>query len=59
VLLPFALRHPALSLLYLTVLVLGLARAGRMLSRRQVRRALDALTGAALVAFGTRPAAEH
>ncbi len=59
VLLAYALSHAALSLVYLTVLVLGLARARRVLNRRRVRRALDALTGVALLSFGTRLATEH
>jgi len=59
VLLAFALSHAALSLVYLTVLVLGLTRARRLLGRRPVRRALDALTGVALLGFGARLATEH
>jgi threonine/homoserine/homoserine lactone efflux protein len=59
VLLALALSHAALSLVYLTLLVLGLARARRLLSRRPVRRALDALTGVALLGFGVRLAADR
>lgn len=55
----FALSHAVLSLAYLTVLVTGLARARQLLVRRRVRRALDAATGAALLGFGARLAAEH
>lgn len=59
VLLAFALSHAVLSLVYLTLLVFGLARARRLLSRRPVRRALDALTGVALLGFGARLATDH
>lgn len=58
-LLVFAFSHAALSLLYLTVLVSGLARVRTFLQRRRVRRCLDAATGAALIGFGARLAAEH
>lgn len=53
-----ALTHAVLSLLYLVFLVHGLHRARRLLSRRRVRRALDAVTGAALLGFGLRLAAD-
>jgi threonine/homoserine/homoserine lactone efflux protein len=59
VLLAFALSHAALSLIYLTLLVLGLDRARRLLNRRPVRRALDALTGVALLGFGARLATDQ
>lgn len=58
-LLAFALSHALLSLLYLLVLVAGLHRVRRVLSRRRVRRALDAATGTALAGFGARLAAEE
>ena len=58
-LLLLAWSHAALSLAYLLVLVTGLHGARRLLMRRRVRRALDAATGAALVGFGARLAAEH
>lgn len=48
----FALSHAALSLVYLLVLVTGLHRARAVLSKRKVRRGLDAATGAALLGFG-------
>ncbi|MGR6317269.1 LysE family transporter [Micromonospora soli] len=57
-LLAFALNHAVLSLAYLLVLVAALDRAGDLLSRRAVRRWLDGLTGAALLSFGARLAAE-
>ncbi|MGY1839239.1 MULTISPECIES: LysE family translocator [unclassified Modestobacter] len=58
-LLAFALSHAVLSLLYLLLLVAGMHRARRLLSRRPVRRALDAATGAALLGFGARLATER
>ncbi|SNS66955.1 Threonine/homoserine/homoserine lactone efflux protein [Asanoa hainanensis] len=58
VLVVFALTHAALGLLYSLLVVAGLHRVHRVLSRRRVRRALDAATGAALTAFGARLAAE-
>jgi threonine/homoserine/homoserine lactone efflux protein len=51
-LLAFALSHALLSLVYLLALVGGLDRARGVLSRRGVRRALDAVTGVALLGFG-------
>lgn len=59
VLLVFALSHALLSLLYLVVLVTGVARARRWLSRRRIRRGLDVATGGALVGFGARLAVAH
>jgi len=55
----FALSHAALGLGYLAGLVAVLHRARRVLSRRPVRRALDALTGTALLGFGVRLATER
>ena len=59
VLLLFGLTHAALSLGYLLIVVLGLHRIRRALSRRRVRRALDAATGAVLLGFGARLATEQ
>jgi threonine/homoserine/homoserine lactone efflux protein len=59
VLLLFALTHAALSLLYLLLLVAGMHQARRVLGRRPVRRALDAVTGLALLGFGVRLATER
>jgi threonine/homoserine/homoserine lactone efflux protein len=59
VLLAFALSHAVLSLLYLLVLVRVLHRARRVLSRRAVRRSLDAGTGTALLGFSARLAVER
>ena len=55
----FALSHAVLGLLYLSGLVAALHRARRVLSRRPVRRALDAVTGIALLGFGVRLATER
>jgi threonine/homoserine/homoserine lactone efflux protein len=57
-LLLLALSHAALSLVYLLVVVTGIARAKRVLTRRNVRRALDAGTGAALLGFSAKLATE-
>jgi threonine/homoserine/homoserine lactone efflux protein len=54
-----ALTHALLSLAYLLLLVAGLHRARRVLTRRPVRRTLDALTGIALLGFGGGLAREH
>ncbi|MEV0156181.1 LysE family translocator [Micromonospora sp. NPDC050686] len=59
VLLAFALSHAVLSLTYLNVLVGALDRARAVLSRRRVRRRLDALTGTALLGFSARLATER
>jgi threonine/homoserine/homoserine lactone efflux protein len=58
-LLAFAGSHAVLSLLYLLLLVAGMHRARRVLSRRRVRRALDAGTGVAMLGFGVRLATER
>ena len=58
-LLGYALSHAALGMLYLTGLTLLLSRARRLLSRRPVRRCLDAATGFALLGFGARLATER
>jgi threonine/homoserine/homoserine lactone efflux protein len=59
VLVVFALSHAVLSLSYLQLLVATLDRARRLLVRRRVRRAMDAVTGSALVGFGARLALAH
>jgi threonine/homoserine/homoserine lactone efflux protein len=59
VLLLFALSHAILSLLYLLALVTGLDLARVLLSRRHVRRTLDAATGLALLGFGAGLAVER
>ena len=57
-LLLFALSHALLSLLYLLVLGVCLHPARRVLSRRTVRRSLDAATVTALLGFSARLATE-
>ncbi len=59
VLLAFAESHAALSLIYLLTLTTFLHRLRQVLTRRTVRRALDALTGTALLAFGAKLAAQR
>ncbi len=54
VLLAYALTHAVLGLVWLGALVGELHLARRVLTRRPVRRALDAVTGCALLAFGAR-----
>jgi len=50
----FALSHALLSLVYLLVLTAFLHRVRRVLARRPVRRALDAVTGCTMIGFGAR-----
>lgn len=54
-----ATTHAVLGLAYLLLLVTGLHRARRALSRRRVRRALDAATGFALLGFSARLALQR
>ena len=54
-----ALTRAVLGLLYLLLLVAGMHRARAVLSRRPVRRALDAVTGTVLLGFGVRLATER
>jgi threonine/homoserine/homoserine lactone efflux protein len=49
----------AMTLTWLTAYAFAVARAGDVLRRPSVRRALDALVGAVLVAFGLRLATER
>ena len=58
-LLALAWSHAALSLAWLLVLTAGLDRVRGLLRRRTVRRGLDATTGAILLGFGARLAAER
>lgn len=58
-LLAYALSHALASLTYLLLLVAGLHRVRRALSRRTVRRALDAATGTALFGFSAKLASEQ
>ena len=48
----------AMTLVWLTAYAAAVARAGRFLRRSRVRRALDAVTGAVLVALGIRLATQ-
>jgi threonine/homoserine/homoserine lactone efflux protein len=48
----------AMTLLWLTAYAVAVARAGDLLRRARVRRALDAVTGTVLVAFGLRLATQ-
>ena len=56
-LLGLGLLFCALTLAWLSAYALALARAGDLLRRPRVRRALDAVTGTALVLLGIRLAA--
>jgi threonine/homoserine/homoserine lactone efflux protein len=58
-LLAFAWSHALLSLIYLLALTWGLHRARQLLVRRKVRRTMDGVTGAVLLGFSARLAAEH
>jgi threonine/homoserine/homoserine lactone efflux protein len=59
VLLALGLLYSALTLTWLTGYAVVVARAGDLLRRERVRRSLDAVTGAVLVAFGIRLATER
>jgi threonine/homoserine/homoserine lactone efflux protein len=58
-LLAFAWSHAALSVAYLVALSTGLAKARSLLASRRVRRTMDTATGAVLLGFSARLAAEH
>jgi threonine/homoserine/homoserine lactone efflux protein len=57
--LPLGLCFAALTLVWLTAYAAAVAKAANALRRPRVRRALDAVTGTVLVAFGVRLAAER
>jgi threonine/homoserine/homoserine lactone efflux protein len=57
-LLAFGLLFSLLTLTWLSAYAVAVARAGRVLARPRLRRALDVVTGTALAAFGLRLAAE-
>jgi threonine/homoserine/homoserine lactone efflux protein len=59
VLLSLGLVFCLMTLAWLTAYAFAVAKAGDFLRRSRVRRALDALTGALLVALGLRLAAER
>ena len=54
VLLGLGLLFCALTLTWLSAYAIAVARAGDVLRRPRVRRAIDAMTGTALVALGLR-----
>jgi threonine/homoserine/homoserine lactone efflux protein len=58
-LLAFGLLFCAMTFAWLCVYSVAVARAGRALRRPRIRRALDAVMGAALVALGLRVAVER
>jgi threonine/homoserine/homoserine lactone efflux protein len=58
-LLALGLLFSTMTLVWLTAYALAIARTKRLLVRGRVGRALDAVTGVALVAFGARLAAER
>jgi len=58
-LLALGLVFCSLTLVWLTAYAFAVAKAGDFLRRSRVRRALDAVTGAVLVALGLRLAAER
>jgi threonine/homoserine/homoserine lactone efflux protein len=57
--LALGLLFAALTLSWLSLYALAVAKASGLLGRRRIRRALDAVTGLALVALGLRVAAER
>jgi threonine/homoserine/homoserine lactone efflux protein len=59
VLLALGLLYSVLTLTWLVGYAVVIARAGDLLRRERVRRVLDAVTGAVLVAFGLRLATER
>jgi len=58
-LLAFAWSHAVIGLIYLLALSSGLAKARAVLTSRRVRRTMDGTTGALLLGFSARLAAEH
>jgi threonine/homoserine/homoserine lactone efflux protein len=54
-----ALLFSGMTLAWLTLYATGIAKASGVLLRPRIRRALDAVTGLALVAFGLRLATEQ
>jgi threonine/homoserine/homoserine lactone efflux protein len=58
-LLTLGLLFSAMTLAWLACYALVVARAGDLLRRPRIRRALDAMTGSVLVSLGIRVAAEH
>jgi threonine/homoserine/homoserine lactone efflux protein len=58
-LLPLGLLFATMTLAWLTAYGAAIAKAGDLLLRPRVRRALDAVAGAVLIALGVRVAAER
>lgn len=58
-LLALGLVFCTLTLLWLSAYAVAVARAGAVLRRTGIRRALDAVTGALLIAFGLRLATDR
>ena len=58
-LLAFAWSHAVIGLIYLLALSSALAKARAVLTSRRVRRTMDGTTGALLLGFSARLAAEH
>jgi threonine/homoserine/homoserine lactone efflux protein len=58
-LLVFGLLFCAMTFAWLLVYTVVIARAGEVLRRPRIRRTLDAIMGAALVALGLRVATER
>jgi threonine/homoserine/homoserine lactone efflux protein len=58
-LLALGLLFCALTLVWLSAYAVAVARAGDVLRRPRIRRVLDAVTGAVLVAFGFRLATDR
>ncbi len=58
-LLPLGLVFAAMTLTWLSAYALAVAKAGEVLRRPAIRRAIDAVVGGVLVAFGARLATER
>ena len=54
-----AIINPAMTVTWLSAYAVAVAKAGDVLRRSRVRRVIDAVVGAVLVAFGARLAAER
>ena len=53
------LTFSAVTLIWLTAYAFAVAKAGDILRRSGIRRAIEGVTGAVLIAFGLRLASEH
>ena len=54
----YAVTFPVIGTAYLAGVVYGVNRARELFTRRRIRRIMDGVTGAALIAFGVRLATE-